>query len=229
LALGDAESDAEADGAASDFVVDDDDVDDEVAADEEVDADDGVVLEVDDGEDGEPVVVGGLLLGDPDGLGEVEVGDPDGLGGPEVRDGDELGRLDGEVGPVVGRVVGPGGVVGRVVGVVGRVIEVGGFPPLPPEDGGTVRSGPWVAPSTEPYTRVASNSRVQRTGVSRTLRPVRGASTIMPSPAYIATWWIPVQLFVELKNSRSPGSSEYRSTTLLCVCQYWSRATRASG
>jgi len=51
----------------------------------------------------------------------------------------------------------------------------------------------------------------------------------MPLPAYIATWWMPVQLFVELKNSRSPGSSEYRSTTLLRVCQYWSRATRASG
>jgi hypothetical protein len=45
----------------------------------------------------------------------------------------------------------------------------------------------------------------------------------------MATWWMPVQLEVELKNSRSPGSSEYRSTTLLRVCQYWSRDTRISG
>jgi hypothetical protein len=51
----------------------------------------------------------------------------------------------------------------------------------------------------------------------------------MPSPAYMATWWMPVQLVVELKKSRSPGSSEYLSTTLLRVCQYWSRETRARG
>jgi hypothetical protein len=56
--------------------------------------------------------------------------------------------------------------------------------------------------------RVAANNLVQRTGTSRTFRPVRGASTIMPSPAYMATWWMPVQLVDELKNSRSPGSSE---------------------
>jgi hypothetical protein len=56
--------------------------------------------------------------------------------------------------------------------------------------------------------RVAPKRRVQRTGTSRTSRPVRGASTIMPSPAYIATWWICCQLLEELKNSRSPGSSE---------------------
>jgi hypothetical protein len=56
--------------------------------------------------------------------------------------------------------------------------------------------------------RVAPKSRVQRTGTRRTLRPVRGASIIMPAPAYIATWWMLCQLLDELKKSRSPGSSE---------------------
>ena len=143
-----------------------------------------------DGEVDGVPVVGGVVVDDPDGLGDDDDGDVE---------GDVVGGL----------------VVGLVVGcVVGVVV------PLPLDGGGAPRSGPWVGPSTEPYTRVAWNSRVQRTGVSRTSRPVRGASTIRPLPAYIATWWIPVQLFVELKNSRSPGSSEYRSTTLLRVCQY---------
>jgi hypothetical protein len=55
---------------------------------------------------------------------------------------------------------------------------------------------------------VAWNSLLHRTGTSRTLRPVRGASTISPLPAYIATWWMLVQLLLELKKSRSPGTSE---------------------
>ena len=83
-------------------------------------------------------------------------------------------------------------------------------------------------PWTEPNTRVAWKSRLHRTGTRRTFKPVRGASTIMPLPAYIVTWWMPFQLLDELKNSKSPGSSDYRSTTLLRVCQYWSRDTRLS-
>jgi hypothetical protein len=43
-------------------------------------------------------------------------------------------------------------------------------------------------PSTDPKTRVAAKSRVHRTGTSRTVRPVRGDSTIIPLPAYMATW-----------------------------------------
>jgi hypothetical protein len=131
-------------------------------------------------------------------------------------------------GAVVGGVVVGGLVVGGVV--VGGLVVVGGVVGLLPFDGGgALRSGPWVGPSTEPYTRVAWKRRVQRTGVSRTSRPVRGASTILPSPAYIATWWMPVQLFVELKKRRSPGSSEYRSTAFLLVNEYWSLDTRGSG
>jgi hypothetical protein len=40
---------------------------------------------------------------------------------------------------------------------------------------------------------------------------------------------MPIQLFVELKKSRSPGSSEYRSTAFLLVDKYWSLDTRGSG
>ena len=126
--------------------------------------------------------------GDPDGLGEDD-GDVGGVLDGEVGgvlDGEVGGALDGEVGGVVDGEVG-GVVDGEVGGVVGRVVGVV-VPPLPFDGGGALRSGPWVGPSTEPYTRVAWNSRVQRTGVRRTLRPVRGASTIMPLPAYIATW-----------------------------------------
>jgi hypothetical protein len=135
------------------------------------------------------LVAGGFVVADVDGDGLVE-GEVDG----EVE-GEVDGEADGDVLGVVGFVVG-----GLVVGLVPEP------PPLLP--GMLPKSGPWTGPSTEPYTRVAWNRRVQRTGTSRTSRPVRGASTILPSPAYIATWWMPVQLFVELKKSRSPGSSE---------------------
>ena len=88
--------------------------------------------------------------------------------------------------------------------------EDGGLPGVSSAGSGSgaPRTGPTVVPSTEPKTRVAWKRRVHRTGTSRTVRPVRGASTIMPSPAYIATWWMPRQLFEKLKNSRSPGRSE---------------------
>jgi hypothetical protein len=104
-----------------------------------------------------------------------------------------LGPVDGVLGPVDG-VVGPvDGLVGLVVG--GLVVADGdgdGVPlPVPlslPDVGRWLRSGPCTGPSTDPNTRVAWNSRVHRTGVSRTSRPVRGASIIIPLPAYMATW-----------------------------------------
>lgn len=175
-----ADDDEEEDDADDDVepADDDEDPEDGVEADEEVaeagpDVDplDDVVAEpLPDGVDGVPVV-GGVVVDDPVGLGEDDDGEDD--------DGeDDDGEDDGEEGDVVGGLV-VGLVVGCVVGVV--------VPPLP-LDGGAFRSGPWTGPSTEPYTRVAWNSRVQRTGVSRTSRPVRGASTIRPLPAYIATW-----------------------------------------
>jgi hypothetical protein len=218
--LDEAELDADADS------VDDEaeDVDDEAGADaddvndplgdDSVEALDVEPLDVElDGE----ADVGGVVVGVSDGLGDVEVG---GVLG-EVEVGGVLGEVEvGGVLGLVGGVVG-GRLLGRVVGVVGWLPFDGG--------GGALRSGPCVGPSTEPYTRVAWKRRVQRTGVRRTVRPVRGASTIMPLPAYMATWWMPSQLFVELKKSRSPGSSEYRSTTLLRVYQYWSLDTRGSG
>jgi hypothetical protein len=122
-------------------------------------------------------------------------------------------------GVVVGGVVGfdVGGVVGFLVGDfvgVGVLVGVGVFvgveepPDDEPPDEPPVVGTLVLPPSTGPYTRVAPKSEDQRTGTSRTVRPVRGASTIMPLPAYIATWWICCQLLVELKNSRSPGSSE---------------------
>jgi hypothetical protein len=154
-------------------------------------------------------VVGGLLVG-------VGVGDGVGL----------VGVTEGE-GAFVGFV--PDGVGAGVFVVfdgLGVGVGVEEWPGLGLIESG---SGALLEPSTEPNTRVAWKSLVHRTGTSRTLRPVRGASTILPSPAYMATWWILVQLLDELKNSRSPGSSEYRSTVRSWVCQYWSRDTRASG
>jgi hypothetical protein len=172
------EEDEAAEDEEDDVDPEDDDPEDGVEPDEEVaDVDplDDVAAEpLPDGEvdgvDGVPVV-GGVVVDDPDGLGEDDDEDDDGEDGEDDED-------DGDEGDVVGGLV-VGLVVGCVVGVV--------VPPLP-LDGGAFRSGPWVGPSTEPYTRVAWNSRVQRTGVSRTSRPVRGASTIRPLPAYIATW-----------------------------------------
>jgi hypothetical protein len=104
-----------------------------------------------------------------------------------------VGVVVGVVGFVVGVVV--VGVVGLVVagvvgGVVGFLVGV-----VVGSGSGEPRSGPSETPWTEPKTRVAWKSRLHRTGVSRTVRPVRGASTIMPLPAYIATWWMPRQLF----------------------------------
>lgn len=126
--------------------------------------------------------------------------------GSEVG-GFEVGVVGGlDVGVVGGFEVGVVG--GFEVGVVGGFDEglVGGFddglvggledglvvdpPPAVLLSSGVMwlRSGPWVTPSTEPRTRVAWNICDQRTLVSRTSRPVRGASTIMPLPAYMATW-----------------------------------------
>ena len=121
-----------------------------------------------------------------------------------------LGLVDGLVGGL-GLVDGLDGGFGLdgglLVGLVGGFVVAGGLS-LGVSGSGEPNVGPSTLPSIEPKIRVAPNSLVQRTGVRRTLRPVRGASTIMPSPAYIATWWMPVQLLDELKNSRSPGSSE---------------------
>ena len=180
------EEDEAAEDEEDDVDPEDDDPEDGVEPDEEVADVDPDVDPLDDvageplpdgevdGVDGVPVV-GGVVVDDPDGLGEDDDGDGEDDDG---EDDDDDGEDDGDEGDVVGGLV-VGLVVGCVVGVV--------VPPLP-LDGGAFRSGPWVGPSTEPYTRVAWNSRVQRTGVSRTSRPVRGASTIKPLPAYIATW-----------------------------------------
>ena len=120
-------------------------------------------------------------LGDPDDDDWLGDGLPDddwlGLGLPDVGGVDEglLEDGDGLVGVVGGLVVGL-----VVVGLlVGRGLLAGG---------GWFRLGACVEPSTDPYTRVAWNNRVQRTGASRTFSPLRGASTIMPLPAYMATW-----------------------------------------
>ena len=125
--------------------------------------------------------------------GLLEAGRLDGgaLGG--LLEGGALdgGRLDG------GALLVGGLLVGGLL--VGGVVRVGS---------GVTTGGVCAGPSTGPYTRVAANSRVHRTGTSRTCTPLRGASTIRPLPAYMATWWMPVQLLLELKNSRSPGSSE---------------------
>jgi hypothetical protein len=151
--------------------------------------------------------VGGVPVGlgasDEDG-GGAGVGDGVGVGlvGLGAGLGDGLDGLDGR--EVVG--VGPGelgdgrGFVGAAVVGVGPGLSTPAGPGLSPPSGG--------GPSVGPYTRVAWKRRVHRTGVSRTVRPVRGDSTIMPSPAYMATWWMPIQLLVVLKKSRSPGSSE---------------------
>ena len=46
---------------------------------------------------------------------------------------------------------------------------------------------------TAPRTRVAAYTEDQRTVVTRTGTPDRGASTIFPSPTYMATWCTSVQ------------------------------------
>jgi hypothetical protein len=156
-----------------------------------------VVVGSSSGSVGAGFVAGAVVVGLDDGGGLL-----DELG--EVL-GDVLGvvDVDGEVGGVDGgREVGgvePGWELGEVGGVLGGrdVAPVVGAVVVPPPVGsgsGAPRIGPWVTPSTEPKMRVAWKSRDQRTGASRTLRPVRGASTIMPLPAYIATWWMPRQL-----------------------------------
>jgi len=110
---------------------------------------------------------GVVFVGVSDGLGECNV-EADGLG-------EWLEPLDG----------GFDGLVGGLL-FIGVVSSVSGS--------GAPSAGPSTPPSTEPKTRVAWNSLVQRTGTSRTFSPVRGASTIMPLPAYMATWWMPRQL-----------------------------------
>ncbi len=145
---------------------------------------------------GSEVGFGGVVVGLVDGLGVVGL-----VGGVVLGDGLGVGVGDGLVGFVVGVVGFVVGVVGLVVG--GRLVGVAGGCGVAGVEPGAVssvsgsgvpRSGSGVSPSTEPRTRVAWNSRDQRTGTSRTFRPVRGASTIMPLPAYMATWWMPRQL-----------------------------------
>lgn len=159
-------------------------------------------------------------VADADSVGSAVVVLGDGLGvGVGVGLGDVVvGVTDGEVVPVDGLgdlvvVVGLGDFVvadglGDFVVLVGLAVGLVVVPLSGSSGSGVPRVTESSPPSTEPKTRVAWKRRVQRTGTSRTLRPVRGASTIMPSPAYIATWWMPVQLLDELKNSRSPGSRE---------------------
>jgi hypothetical protein len=109
--------------------------------------------------------------GEGDVLGEVE---PDG-------DGDE--ELLGFGEPPVGGFV---DLLGD--GLTGVFVALGDGDLTGSSGSGAPRSGVSVSPSMEPKMRVAANRRVHRTGASRTFRPLRGASTIMPSPAYIATW-----------------------------------------
>jgi hypothetical protein len=164
-------------------------------------ADSVAVAELDDPPDG--ASEDELLELDPPlaGLVELSLGLGE-VGGVPVVGGvlcDDDGEDDGVLDFVGG--VPLGGVIGFVVfdgfGVADGLF--GGFVELPAVllSSGAIplRSGPSVVPSTEPYTRVAWKREDHRTGVNRTSRPVRGASTIMPLPAYIATWWMPRQLF----------------------------------
>ncbi len=109
---------------------------------------------------GLPVGCGADVVGFADVVGEVEV-----VGDVEVEvevDGDGVLEVGGfELGLVLVDVLG--------LGVADVVVGSGS---------GSPSTGPSVTPSTEPNTRVAWNRRVQRTGTSRTLSPVRGASTI---------------------------------------------------
>jgi hypothetical protein len=120
----------------------------------------------------------GLGVGLADGDGEVDVlgeVEPDG-------DGDDEELLGfGE--PLVG-----GFVVLLGDGLPDGLVPVGDGDLTGSSGSGAPRSGVSVSPSIDPKIRVAANRRVHRTGARRTLRPLRGASTIMPSPAYIATW-----------------------------------------
>ena len=76
--------------------------------------------------------------------------------------------------------------------------------------------------------RVVAYNRDHQTLETFTTSPVVGEWTILPPPRYMPTWWMLVQLLLEAKNSRSPGSIADRETVLFFVPQYWSRETRGS-
>jgi len=113
----------------------------------------------------------GLVVGSPVGCGAEVVGFADVVGEVEVL-GDVEGEVDGDVDGVLE-------VGGFELGLVlVDVLGLGVADVVVGSGSGSPSTGPSVTPSTEPNTRVAWNRRVQRTGTSRTLSPVRGASTM---------------------------------------------------
>jgi hypothetical protein len=114
----------------------------------------------------------GVLL-DVVGVGVGPGEDDDGPGAGELLDGPGFGSVELDDGCGFGF----GGSFVLVTDGLGFGVALSG-----------PRSGRLDGPLIGPYTRVAWKRRVQRTGVSRTSSPVRGASTIMPLPAYMATW-----------------------------------------
>lgn len=141
----------------------------------------------------------GVVVPLADGLAEVLGGGDVGASGEPLVLGVGVGEAEAlGVGVVLGVGVGVGVVLGEGLGVcVGLGVGLAGA--LGVGLAGFVGLGEGVAAGagTASMTRVAANSRDQRTLEILTTSPVVGACTILPLPMYMPMWWIVVQLLPE--------------------------------